>query len=95
MAPHLKRGAGKRTFGRADGVEAVGPVSTVMKKEYMSDQPNFLMIMCDQLRADWLGFAGHPQVQTPNIDRLAGNGTSFHQLFCRNARLYGRTGLAS
>ena len=43
----------------------------------MPDQPNFLMIMCDQMRADWLGFAGHPQVQTPNIDRLAAKGLRF------------------
>ena len=37
--------------------------------------PNFLYIMTDQLRADWLSCAGHPVVRTPNIDALASQGT--------------------
>ena len=43
----------------------------------MSQQPNFLFIMTDQHRADWLGVAGHPVVKTPNIDALAGAGLRF------------------
>ncbi|MBT6276036.1 MAG: sulfatase-like hydrolase/transferase [Chromatiales bacterium] len=39
--------------------------------------PNFLYIMTDQLRADWLSCAGHPVVRTPNIDALASQGTRF------------------
>lgn len=41
------------------------------------DRPNFLFIMTDQHRADWLGCAGHPVVQTPNLDSLAATGTRF------------------
>ncbi|AQZ53935.1 sulfatase [Martelella mediterranea] len=40
-------------------------------------RPNFLYFITDQQRADWLGCAGHPVVKTPNIDRIAENGTSF------------------
>ncbi|MDE2912299.1 MAG: sulfatase-like hydrolase/transferase [Paracoccaceae bacterium] len=43
----------------------------------MAERPNVLMIICDQLRADWLGYAGHPHVRTPNIDTLAARGTRF------------------
>jgi arylsulfatase A-like enzyme len=43
----------------------------------MTDRPNFLYIMTDQLRADWLGAAGHPVVKTPNIDALAASGLMF------------------
>ena len=43
----------------------------------MSDRPNFLYIMTDQHRADWLGCAGHSVVKTPNIDALAAKGTRF------------------
>ncbi|MEM6729857.1 MAG: sulfatase-like hydrolase/transferase, partial [Pseudomonadota bacterium] len=43
----------------------------------MSDRPNILYIMTDQLRADWLGCYGHPVVKTPNIDALAATGTRF------------------
>jgi len=35
--------------------------------------------MPDQLRADSLGCAGHPNVRTPNIDRLAAGGMRFSQ----------------
>ena len=40
-------------------------------------KPNFLFIMTDQQRWDWLGCAGHPVVKTPNIDALAAAGTRF------------------
>ena len=41
------------------------------------DRPNFLFIMTDQHRWDWLGCAGHPVVKTPHIDALAARGTRF------------------
>ena len=47
----------------------------------MPEQPNIIMIICDELRADALGCAGNPIVQTPNIDRLASEGTRFSQCF--------------
>lgn len=38
--------------------------------------------MCDQLRHDCLGYAGHPLVQTPNLDRLASRGVVFDTAYC-------------
>ena len=38
--------------------------------------------MCDQLRHDCLGYAGHPLVQTPNLDRLASQGVVFETAYC-------------
>ncbi|MCB1357971.1 MAG: sulfatase-like hydrolase/transferase [Maritimibacter sp.] len=43
----------------------------------MTNKPNFLFIMTDQHRSDWLGCTGHPVVKTPNIDALAATGTVF------------------
>ncbi len=43
----------------------------------MTDRPNFLYIMTDQLRSDWMGCAGHPVVKTPHIDALAATGLRF------------------
>jgi arylsulfatase A-like enzyme len=45
------------------------------------EQPNILLISCDHLRADLLGCAGHPIIQTPNIDLLAQNGVRFDQAY--------------
>lgn len=38
---------------------------------------NVLLITLDQFRADCLSCAGHPIVQTPNLDRLASEGVRF------------------
>lgn len=46
----------------------------------MTQRPNFLYIMVDQMRADWMGCAGHKVVKTPNIDALAAQGTRFTQM---------------
>ena len=45
----------------------------------MTSKPNFLYIMVDQQRADWLGCCGHPVVKTPNIDAIAAEGTRFDE----------------
>ncbi|MBI5386311.1 MAG: sulfatase [Verrucomicrobia bacterium] len=45
-------------------------------------RPNVLLILCDDLRWDALGCAGHPHLQTPNIDRLAAEGVRFKNAFC-------------
>jgi arylsulfatase A-like enzyme len=40
-------------------------------------RPNFLVLVTDQQRADWLGCYGHPVLRTPHIDALAARGTRF------------------
>lgn len=47
-----------------------------------STQPNVLIILCDDLRWDHLGCSGHPNLKTPNIDRLAHEGVHFKNAFC-------------
>lgn len=43
--------------------------------------PNILLILCDQMRGDCLGTAGHPVIQTPNLDYLAACGTLFSHAY--------------
>lgn len=38
--------------------------------------------MCDQLRYDCLGHAGHPLVKTPHLDHLAERGVIFETTYC-------------
>ena len=45
---------------------------------------NFLVFVTDQHRADYLGCAGHPIVKTPNIDRIAANGSMFERFYVAN-----------
>ncbi|MDB4766029.1 sulfatase-like hydrolase/transferase, partial [Akkermansiaceae bacterium] len=44
-----------------------------------SDRPNILFIFADDWGWGDLGCHGHPYVKTPNIDRLAKEGTDFHR----------------
>ncbi|MCC7042407.1 MAG: sulfatase [Acidobacteria bacterium] len=61
-------------------------------------KPNVLFIAVDDLN-DWVGpLGGHPQVRTPNIDRLAARGTTFVNAhvqapLCNSSRTSFLTGL--
>lgn len=49
-----------------------------------AEPPNILFIAIDDLN-DWVGpLGGHPQVQTPNLDRLAERGTTFTNAHCQS-----------
>lgn len=45
------------------------------------ERPNIIFFLSDDQRADFLGCAGHPIVQTPNLDDLAARGTRFRNAF--------------
>ncbi len=47
-------------------------------------KPNVLLVVIDNLN-DWIGcIGGHPQAQTPNIDRLARRGVLFSNAQCQS-----------
>ena len=46
-----------------------------------NSQPNIVFVLTDDQRNDTLGCAGHPIIQTPNIDDLASNGVHFRNSF--------------
>lgn len=48
-------------------------------------RPNIVVILTDDQRADYLGCAGHPIVQTPHIDALAAHGVRFSNAFVTTA----------
>ena len=53
------------------------------EKARASSPPNVLMIAVDDLN-DWIGaMRGHPQAKTPNLDRLAAEGTLFTNAHCQ------------
>ena len=53
----------------------------------MTDRPNVLWIMADQLRFDDLSCYGNPHLHTWHIDALAARGGTGHQRRCAIARL--------
>ncbi|MEM7798105.1 MAG: sulfatase-like hydrolase/transferase [Chloroflexota bacterium] len=50
----------------------------------MQKKPNILLIMSDNHGTNLLGSYGNDEVQTPRIDRLAGEGIQFNQAYCVN-----------
>ncbi len=66
--------------------------------KHAEKSPHILFILTDQQRADCMGCAGHPLLQTPQMDRLAAEGVHFTNCFttsplCVPARLSLATGL--
>src|SRR5262245_25027691 len=49
-----------------------------------SRRPNFLFILADDHAGYVLGAAGNKQAETPNLDRLAAEGTHFRQHYCNS-----------
>ena len=47
-----------------------------------AEKPNVLFIAVDDLN-DWAGYRGHKQVITPNMDKLASQGTWFSEAYCQ------------
>ena len=47
-----------------------------------SEKPNFIFLFADDQRADTIGAHGNKHIQTPNLDRMAGEGFSFLRNYC-------------
>lgn len=65
-----------------------------------STQPNIVIFCTDEQRGDFLGCMGHPHLGTPNIDRIAAEGTLFRNCYtsspvCMPARATMLTGLTN
>lgn len=50
-------------------------------KKNSEERPNILFVLVDDQRNDVISCAGHPIVQTPTVDKLAGNGLRFTNAF--------------
>jgi len=48
------------------------------------ERPDILVFCVDQMQASALGCQGHPDIKTPHLDRLAGEGSSFRRAYCNN-----------
>ena len=66
----------------SDAMTTVLLVLALLPGTALGDRPNVLMIVVDDMN-DWIGcLGGHPDVKTPNIDRLAARGTLFANAHC-------------
>jgi len=82
---------GKTVFGIIAGTLLVmlaigqGPSAVAnTTNQAMSDRPNIIFILTDDQRYDELGFM-NPVIETPNMDRIAEEGTHFRNAFVTTA----------
>ena len=51
----------------------------------VDSKPNIIFFLADDVRFDFLSCTGHPVVKTPNLDRLAEQGTLFRRMYVNTA----------
>ncbi|WP_344682528.1 arylsulfatase, partial [Saccharopolyspora taberi] len=80
--PHLSLSASRRQFlffsGMAAATAAIGPPTASAEPRR---QPNFVVILADDLGYGELGSYGQELIRTPNLDRLAAEGVRFTQAY--------------
>jgi arylsulfatase A-like enzyme len=57
----------------------------VLTLSAVSAPPNILFLCSDDQRADTIAALGNPNIKTPNLDRLVGEGTAFTNAFCQGS----------
>ena len=69
-----REGVGPNQVG---GPRHVAPTARLGKSEGVTSRRNVLFITVDQWRGDCLSALGHPVLETPSLDALAGRGVLF------------------
>ena len=79
-------GARMRKITRRHAAQVMGGATASLALEAPGNRaiaqrskPNIILIVVDDLRWDEFGAAGHPYLETPNIDRIAHDGAMFTQ----------------
>ena len=65
----------------AAGMALAGCESGLLGGGAAKKQPNIIFLLTDDQRADTMGCAGNPIIQTPSVDALANNGVRFANAF--------------
>lgn len=78
----------RRSFLKAIATAAVAATCTSCdlfdKIQGSKKKPNILLLFSDQHQAACIGHQNHPDVITPNLDKLAKSGTVFSRAYCQD-----------
>jgi arylsulfatase A-like enzyme len=61
---------------------AANPASGESRNQPGAKKPNVILLFSDQHHKRVMGFEGHPDVMTPNLDKLAGQSVVFDRAYC-------------
>ena len=79
FAKTVTAGAGTAVLSPLTGLSVEGAPSVSIRKK-----PNIVFICSDQHSYKYAGYAGHPVVKTPNLDRIASQGVVFSDVYSGN-----------
>jgi choline-sulfatase len=65
-------------------IAAAMPAALAQSARGGASRPNIVFVFSDQHAHHYTGYAGHPHVRTPNLDRLAQDGVAFTSAYCQN-----------
>src|SRR5579884_3856285 len=72
----------RRDLLGAAGLAAAGVAGAKQRPSEPASKPNIVIIIADQVRADFIGAYGHnPMNVTPNLDAMGGQGTLYRNMF--------------
>ena len=82
-------GVTRREFIKTAGAAAAGlalgsHALSAAEETVNTDRPNILWICTDQQRYDTIASLGNRYIRTPNLDRLASEGTAFTNAYCQS-----------
>jgi arylsulfatase A-like enzyme len=80
----LKASAAGAVGAASDAAAQEGPAESSEPSQPTTNHPNVLFILSDQHNAKFLSCKNHPDVKTPNLDRLAAEGVRFENAICQN-----------
>lgn len=78
----LTGAAGAAALTSAGGPSAAFGAVGVSERSRMPNRPNIVFINSDNQSFQDTGYAGHPHIRTPNLDRIAGEGVVFSNAYC-------------
>jgi arylsulfatase A-like enzyme len=71
-----------RTFGWTTLVVALAALVPGASPGREDRRPNVIVMLADDQRADTIAALGNPTIRTPNLDRIARQGTAFTRAYC-------------
>ena len=75
----------RRDFLKAIGAAGIAGLVSRPSMGAVRKRPNILFMFADDQAQSCMGYAGNPLIQTPNLDRLAGEGVYFDNAFVTTA----------
>ncbi len=81
----MRTNMNRRTALKTMAAAGSGAMLSQCATQKTAAKKNIVFVMTDDQTVDQMSCYGHPYLETPNMDRLASEGTRFNHCFCNNS----------